>query len=55
MPYADSTRKCIGCSCHKVAWNQGSDYCNACTEDSYVGYVRDMRARKSDVEGESNG
>lgn len=52
MPYSDSARKCIGCSCHKVAWNQGSDYCNACIADAYLGYVQDAhpRARKTDKE-----
>ena len=50
MPYAKASRKCIGCSCHKVAWNQGSDYCNACIADARVGYVRSghPRARKED-------
>jgi hypothetical protein len=29
------SRKCIGCSCHRVPWNQGSDYCDACMTQSY--------------------
>jgi len=24
------TRGCIGCKCHRVPWNQGSDYCDVC-------------------------
>ncbi len=28
-------RKCIGCACHRVPWNQGSDYCDVCITQSY--------------------
>ena len=24
------THPCIGCACHRVPWDQGSDYCDTC-------------------------
>lgn len=31
---AGSSRQCIGCPCHRVPWNQGSDYCDDCHTDA---------------------
>lgn len=30
----NSSRECIGCECHQVPWNQGSDYCDECMTDA---------------------